>query len=85
MPGVEDRAGAGVLACETENRAAWAWFWSGIKTMNGEAGGDMRGGVYMVVEVVEGRDGEIDPGGRFWPAKPKTEPHGLGFGLGLKQ
>ena len=53
--------------------------------MNGEAGGDMRGGVYMVVEVVEGRDGEIDPGGRLWPAKPKTEPCGLGFGLGLKR
>ena len=61
-----------VLACKTENRAAWAWFWSGIKTMNGEGDVDMWGGVYMVVHVDGGRDGEIDPGGSVLACKTEN-------------
>jgi hypothetical protein len=42
----------------------------------------MWGEVYVVVEVVGDRDCEIERGGPSWPSKLKTEPHGLGFGLG---
>jgi hypothetical protein len=39
-------------------------------------------GVDMWFEVVGRRDEEIAWGGRFGPAKPKTEPCELNFGLG---
>ena len=35
----------------------------------------------MVVEVLGGRDEKIEQGRGFWPAKPKTDVRGLGFGL----
>jgi hypothetical protein len=78
---LRDQAWGTVLACQTENRAAQAQFRSGIKTAHSAWCQYLWGEVYVVVAVVGRQDCEIDRGGQFWPAKPKTQPHGLSFGL----
>ena len=45
----------------------------------------MGSGVNMWVEVVGGRDAEIEREWGFGPAKPKTECNALGISLVLKQ
>src|SRR5882762_6050225 len=76
----ENRGGE-VLACKTENRTARVRIWSGTcKSKRRSKGGCMGFG-----RCGNFGDGalrrENHAGGRFWPAKPKIEPRGFGFGL----
>jgi hypothetical protein len=81
-PGLPDQAWGAVSACKTKIRATRAPFRSGIETIDGVWGEDMQARVYMAVGVVGNQDHEIKHGGRFWPAKPNSEPCGLSFNPG---
>jgi hypothetical protein len=70
-----------VLPCKTENRAQRTWYLSPIKVISEGHGDDVLDDGEVVLTRLGGVDNEIECGGRFCPAKPKTEHSALGIGL----
>ena len=74
------RATRGGLARETKNqapRARFRWDWDGAAE---GGGGGLCGAGEEQVGRAGGPGGQCARRGAVWRAKPKTEPHGLGFG-----
>ena len=70
-----------VLPCKTKNRAHCARYWSAMEAIGGEHDGDVLDEGEVVLTRLGGVDNEIECGGQFCPAKPRTERSALGIGL----
>jgi hypothetical protein len=70
-----------VLPRKTENQAQRTRYWSPINVISEGHGGDVLDEGEVVLTRLGGVDNKIECGGRFCPAKPKTEHSALGIGL----
>ena len=69
------------LPCKTENQALCAWYWFVVEATSGGHGSGVLDLGEVVVAMLGGMDCNIEQGGGFCPAKPKTECSALSIGL----
>ena len=73
--GSKRSTGAGIFPCQTKIRGPCTQYWSDIKTLGGERGGNLWVEFDRVVAVVAGQKQKINGGWGYSPAKPKGDVH----------